>query len=129
MKSLITICSLIAALCLAWQHHSLSEAKEDAELRAADTSRHLGAAREELKIANTRIAELSAPHPAPGPTPKPNWVEERNRNWQSSLSNGASDNRRVVTPPVIYSVPTPTYYTDSRGRYWVDSFGARHYTQ
>ena len=126
MKAIITICSLLAALVLGWQHNDLSEAKVAAEAKAADAKNELDRTRSALEAANIRIADLSAPKPAE----KSNWVEERNRNWTSPLNKGGYDNRQAVTPPVIYAVPGQTsYYTDSKGSYWIDAYGMKHYTQ
>ena len=87
----------------------------------------------QLQAANEKLGKK--------PTPVPNWIEERNRKWESPLANGPSENRRAVitAPPVVYPVPgypssttSPTvtsYYSDSYGRYWIDSSGVKHYTR
>ncbi len=114
MKMLITLCSLVAAIVLGWRYNESEKAREAAEAQ--------------INAANAKLDELSI---KPAPTPKPNWIEERNRNWASPLSKGASNNQRAVTPgsTIYYPVPASrNYFFDTRGRYWVDSYGTKHYT-
>ena len=121
MRTLITFCSLAAALWLGWERWKLADEKEKTEVHLEDVTR-------ELEAANARIAQLSNAKPAPAS--KTNWVEERNRNWKSPLRSGSNENRQAVTimPAPLYPANT-VYYTDFKGRYWVDSSGNKQYVQ
>ena len=77
MRALINICSLCVILYLGWQHHALSEARTEAEARLENLDRHLTETKNMLLAAN---AQLRAK-----PALNPNWIDERNKNWKSSL--------------------------------------------
>lgn len=99
MKTLIAVCSLGAALHLGSQYEKHRVARAAAESRQAETT-------DTPAGANARLDKNA--QGARGPTPKANWLEERNRNWQSPLSRGAYDRHRAVTvapAPVIIVAP------------------------
>ena len=136
MKTLITICSLIAAVYLGWQNHELAESKTAvesqllevtksktavesellevtksktaAESQLLEVTKKLEAAMDARDLANARIAQLTA-----APKPK-NWREEKTEAWPNRFNAPPSDNHRVTSPPTFYQVPTPTYYKIGR---------------
>lgn len=86
-----------------------------------------------LVAANKRIAELEVPQtppPMPSPTETPkHWFKERlaGQGPKGPLDMPAYNRQQgVSSAPVIYPKGRGTYY-DSRGRYWVDAYGVRHY--
>ena len=142
MRNLITICSLAAALYLGWQYSQASADRTAAEARARQAGEEIESLKVQLKTANARIAQAgAATHPQPGqpaaqsspqPAQKPNWVDEKNRNWQSPLgsgSNASSKGRNPSAAPTHAAFPPQPvkYYTDSQGRYWLDAGGTKHY--
>ena len=112
MRFLLMICSVALVGLMAWRQ---SQVESELEIAKA-----------KLDAANESIAKLSSVKRVA--TPLPNWIQERNRNWQSPLGRGGYDNHQVTSPPVIYGAPG-SYYTDSVGRYWLDSAGGKHYVQ
>ena len=124
MKTLITICSLIAAVYLGWQNHELAESKTAvesqllevtksktaAESQLLEVTKKLEAAMDARDLANARIAQLTA-----APKPK-NWREQTTEAWTNRLGAPPYDNRQVTSAPTIYPVPTQTYYSDFAGR-------------
>lgn len=86
MKTLLTLCCLLAAVSLVLQQRDLAGQKKEAEAKLAGLTEEMEVAQGILRNANDQIAQLSGPVPQPSPTPKPNWVDERNRNWQSKLN-------------------------------------------
>ena len=111
MKSLIVILSVVAVALLWWRQNDLNQQLEAANARIAE----LTAVR----------AELTAAKPK-----KSNWVEETNRKWQNPLGGGLNGNRPALTATPSAKIPVPaqtTYSTDSKGRYWIDSSGVKHY--
>lgn len=103
MRNLITIFLLIAALCLAWQYHEMSDAKAAAEARAGELSAEIESLRAELRSANAQIKQLGG-KPGAKPGAKPNWFEEKIRNYQSPLTGspgapGGPGKGRQPTPP------------------------------
>ena len=111
----------------------LAKENETVQRQISDRDAQLNERNAQLETANAQIAQLTGhPQPAPLPTPKPNWVDERHRNYNSSLNNPASGNRRAVitTPSIIVPVPGPrTYYNDFKGSYWIDSGGSKIYVR
>ena len=116
MRTLITLCSLLAAIALGWQYTILTDEKKTRDARLIELAeesktvqhewtRQISEKNAQIEAANAQIAKLEG---RPIPTPKPNWIEDRNKAWKSSLSAPASDNRRVIiTTPYIYPVPPP----------------------
>ena len=141
MKNLIPIFLLVAALCLGWQYMEVSGGKAELETKLAESNSEIETLKAEVKAANNRANQAGdAAHPQASQSgTKPNWIDERNHKWQSSLTGGSSGSsgpgaaggggkgrpRGAMPPP-----PQPTnYLTDSQGRYWVDPSGAKHYVQ
>ena len=113
MKTFFTIGSIASALYLGWHHHQVTEEKNAAEAQNAELTSQVEAAKL-AQEANSRAAQPAASEPAPvaQPTPKQNWVAEKNRNWQSSLNRGAYDNQHAVNissaPVYVVNQPTTT---------------------
>ena len=128
MKIFLMFCLMAGAIFLAWQRQDFLDGKTAAEAKVLELTNEVEKERKANDVANAKIAQLTN---QPKPTPRPNWIEERNRNWQSPLGRGSYDNRSAFTStPTINSYPVPaqtTYYTDSKGRYWIDSSGVKHY--
>ncbi len=120
MKMLITLGSLIAALGLGWQYNAAETRAKAAETELGSIKQELEETRSQLSAANAQLAV------------KPNWIAERNKNWRSSPADAASGNQRVVTVSPSVVAPTASsriLYNDFKGRYWIDSTGAKHYVQ
>ena len=128
MKTFITLCSLIAAIALGYQYNAAGTRAKDAETRVKDAENHANDATAKLAGATQQLAETSTQLNAanaklialsakPVPVPKTNWIEERNKNWRSSLGEPATGNRRAIT--------SPTTYYNTPSRYWTDSAGGR----
>ena len=128
MKTLLLFCLTAVSIFLAWQRQDFLDGKTAAETKVLELTNELENERKANDVANARIAQLSN---QPKPTPRPNWIEEKNRNWQSPLGRGSYDNRPAFTgTPAVNTYPVPaqtTYYTDFKGRYWVDSSGTKNY--
>lgn len=123
MRNVFTILLLIAVLCLGWEYREVSAGKAAAEAKVAAL---------DAEIETLRAGMKSAKGEASQPGTKANWIDDRNRNWQSSLSagpggtggSGQGRSRGGPTPP-----PTPALLSDAQGRYWVDASGAKHYVK
>ena len=99
MKILLAVCSLGAALYLGSQYEQQRAAKAAPESHATEASTELADGNARLGANEQATAQ---------PTPKANWLEERNRNWQSPLSRGAYDRQHAVTiapAPVVIVAP------------------------
>ena len=117
MRNLITICSLVATAYFAPQYKDLADKKNTLETKSLELTKEveavrkdLAATRRDLQSATVRITQLSASgNIEPAQTTKSNWIDERNRNWQSSLAHGANDNRHAVTvAPQTYITVVPS---------------------
>ena len=95
MKTLLAIFSFVAAAYLGWQHYDLSARNTELEAKSVEltaeiesTKREMESTKRDMGAANARLAQLgSSSTPSPSQTkPKVNWVEERNRNRQSTPS-------------------------------------------
>ena len=94
MRTLIILCGLAATAFFAWQYPKMNEEKTAAQSRLdeatkqlSEREREISTARNELEAINARIAALSrVPRP---PVSKPNWVDQRNSNWNSPLTGRA----------------------------------------
>jgi hypothetical protein len=85
MKNLLTLCLFIAVLCLAWQYREASEREAAAQVSISELKAEIAQLKAEATPANAHAGQT------PGkPVTKPNWIDERNRNFQSSLSAGAT---------------------------------------
>jgi peptidoglycan hydrolase CwlO-like protein len=84
MRALITICCLIATFYLALQYHDLSDSKDAAESKLRELAKENENIKSDLEAANAQISQLNGK--APLQNPKTNWIDEKNRNWQSSLN-------------------------------------------
>jgi outer membrane murein-binding lipoprotein Lpp len=112
MKTLVTLGSLITALYFAPQHGDLVKKKNTMETKSADLAQQvetlradLDAMKAELQSINGRLNQFGAENRQ---GQKTNWVEERNRNYQNRLANGAYEQRQAVTvvqPSPIYVLP------------------------
>ncbi len=125
--------SLASALFFGWRHYELTESKSAPGARAQEISTETAVTKSgsaninngspsAQPVAATRgsasfpattssvptstIPEATASTAQPT---KENWVLEKNRNWHSSLANGAYDNHRAVTTSntttTVYVVP------------------------
>lgn len=117
---MFTVGSMLSALWLGWHHYDLTEGKNAANSKSEELTRQIESTRKEIQTANARIAQLSGRSPTPAAQPaSTNWIQEKNRNWQSSLARGAYDNRRAVTivqsPIVIVPSAPVTNTTPSYG--------------
>jgi cell division protein FtsB len=149
MKTLFTIILLAAVGYLGWQYQELTQAKTASEATIVELNGKVASLETERRADKARIAELGGV--GPGGVGKTNWIQERNRNYQSSLSvsspgsggpggpggSGRGPQRgSMPTPPpsptpqpAAKAAQPPTYFNDAQGRYWIDAAGARHYVQ
>jgi cell division protein FtsB len=93
MKNLLTLCLFIAVLCLAWQYREASEREAAAQASISELKE---------EIAQLRADAHGTQQPGK-PGAKTNWIDEKNRNYQSSLTAGATGGKGHQPPPS----PTP----------------------
>jgi len=93
MRILITICGLVAAAFFGWQYSRAQEANASTEAllseaakQHASLTQELFAAKNDLQQASNQLAALDGVRSQP--VPKTNWIDERNRNWNTSLKGG-----------------------------------------
>ena len=114
---------LFRSIALGYQYNAAGTRAKDAETRVKDATAKLAGATQQLAETSTQLnaanAKLIALSAKPVPVPKTNWIEERNKNWRSSLGEPATGNRRAIT--------SPTTYYNTPSRYWTDSAGLKHY--
>jgi hypothetical protein len=99
VKIVIGICALAGALYVGSQYERRRAAT------TAEQSRDAGETKEFAGVNPQRQGGTQEPQQ---PTPKANWVQDRNQNWKSSLSRGAYDRQHAVTiapAPVIIVAP------------------------
>ncbi len=85
MKFLFVFLAFAATAAIGWNYRDVHSAKEAADAKLADFREKVLEAKMQLSVTNQKIMELASA-PVPLSTPKPNWVEERNKNWKSSLN-------------------------------------------
>jgi hypothetical protein len=83
LKNLITVCALVTALWLAWDHYDLSRRKSELESQALGMTQQIESMKKSLEA--TKV-EMAAARAQLTPAQKQNWIEERNRNYQSLLN-------------------------------------------
>lgn len=98
MKNLFTLCLFIAVLCLAWKCRELSDREDAAQAK-----------NEELKAEIEKLKSAAKPAGAHAgqPPAKTNWIDERNRNFQNTLSAGSTGGKGRQPPPSPTPPPKP----------------------
>lgn len=92
MRNLIAICSLIAALYLAWHHFDLIDKKTALESKSLELTQEIDGATRELEATRgdlqAAIAQINALEhaPTPLPTPKTNWIEDAIAIFRANLT-------------------------------------------
>jgi hypothetical protein len=92
MRNLITICLLAAAIYFGWHYYEQLGNGAAAEARIAELQAQNESLKAALKAAYDGNRKGGTPsHPqASQSAPKPNWIDEINRKWQSPLTGGSS---------------------------------------